>query len=52
MEQCLVEGIMGNVSVKLFFFSGSGGDVVYRYLLSTALAAILFGGTQHSKQFW
>ena len=33
-----------NISVKLFWTSGSGADVVSRYFLSRALAALLFGG--------
>ena len=40
----LKEGIMGNIHVKLYeiWTIGSGGDVVQRHFLSTALAAPLF----------
>ena len=39
----LVEGIMRNVSVKLFKFGTSDSDVVYRHFSSRALATPLFG---------
>ena len=39
---------MRNISVKLFLIWNSGsGDVVYRYFLSRALAALLFSGVDH-----
>ena len=45
--------IMRNFSMKLFWIqtSGSEGDIFYRYFLSTALVAILFGGEKHLENF-
>ena len=35
---------MENINVKLYEILTSGSDVVYRHLLSNALAALLFSG--------
>ena len=48
-----VEGIMRNISVKLFLILTSGsGDIILRYFLSTALAALLLGREEPFVQFW
>ena len=46
-------GVMGNIHVKLYevWTSGLGGDVVKRYFLSGALAALLFSGAEPFVQF-
>ena len=50
----LVEGILRNNYVKLFRIRASGSevDVVKRYFLSGALAALLFSGAETFVQFW
>ena len=50
----LKEGIMRNIHVKLYdiWASGSGVDVIQRYFLSGALAALLFSGGEPFVQFW
>ena len=50
----LIEGIMGNIHVKLYEIctSGSGGDVIWRHFLSRALAAPLFSGLKPFVQYW
>ena len=50
----LVEGIMRNNSVKLFWIrtSGSGGNAAKRYFLSRALVALLFIRAEPFMQFW
>ena len=49
----LVEGIMRNISVKLFWIwnIGSSGDIIYRYFLSRALVALLFSWLEPFVQF-
>ena len=42
---------MRKISVCVFT-SGTGADVVLRYSLSIALAAILFGGAEPLGLFW
>ena len=46
---------MRKISVKfvcVFFTNGTGADVVLRYSLYIALAAILFGGAEPFGLFW
>ena len=44
---------MRNNSVKLFSIWTSGsGNAFYQYVLSGALAALLFSGTEPFVQFW
>ena len=44
---------MGNIHVKLYEIWTSGlGDIVLRYFLSGALAALLFSGALSFVQFW
>ena len=49
-----LEGIMGNISVKLFWIqtSISGELVVSRYFLSRALTVPLFSRAEPFQQFW
>ena len=52
--EILVECIMRDNSAKSFgiWTSGSGGVVVKRHFLSSALVASLFGGVEPFVQFW
>ena len=44
---------MRNISVKIFcIWTIGSGDVVLRYFLSKALAALLLGGVEPFMQFW
>ena len=52
--QFLVEGNMGSIFVKLFWFwiSGSGGDFIWRNFLSRALEVLLFSRAEPFVQLW
>ena len=53
IDTVLAEGIIRNISVKLYVIRASGSvDVVYRFFLSTALVAIFFGRAKTFAQFW
>ena len=45
---------MGNIHVKLYeiWTCGLGGDVIQRYFIQRALAALLFSGAEPFVQFW
>ena len=44
---------MKNMSkIYLFWTSGSGGNSLYRYFLSKALAAVLLGLVEPFVKFW